>query len=85
MSNLTRYTMEHGKYAGIPYINEVPHLAGEWVKFDDIKELLQTSHNNARDEICAAWLPNEVACAFWGACNCAEVPCRNTRKLSPIA
>jgi len=45
MSNLTRYTMEHGKYAGLPYINEVPHPAGEYVKFDDIKELLNTAHN----------------------------------------
>jgi hypothetical protein len=30
-------------------------------------------------------LPNEAACAYWGACNCAKVPCRNTRKLSPVA
>jgi hypothetical protein len=51
----------------------------------DIKVEIVTSPNSARDEICAAWLPKEAACAYWGACNCAALPCRNTRKLSPVA
>lgn len=61
-------------------------IMGRWSCRSNTKAgVPSTSTNNARDEICAAWLPNEVACAFWGACNCAETPCRNTRKLSPVA
>ena len=46
MANLTRYelTIQHGK--------DGEHVAlyhamenGEWVKFEDVKELLQTAHN----------------------------------------
>ena len=53
MSNLTRYIMEHGKYSGLSYINEVPHPTGEWVKFDDIKELLNTDVQQLKAEIAA--------------------------------
>jgi len=44
MSNLKRYTESFccGEYDGM----EEDSLAGEWVKFDDIKELLNTSHNS---------------------------------------
>ena len=43
ISNSKRYTESFacGEYDGM----EEDSLAGEWVKFDDIKELLQTAHN----------------------------------------
>ena len=94
MKNLTRYNLVRDDQDGVCFCQVKESDCGEWVKFSDVMELLQTegatggghsTTNNARDEICAAWLPNEAACAFWGACNCAEVPCRNTRKLSPVA
>lgn len=66
--------------------NGKPCTKKDWaVISNELAEALKPSHNTARDEICAAWLPNEAACAYWGACNCAETPCRNTRKLSPVA
>jgi hypothetical protein len=58
---------------------------GEYVKFSDIKELLQTSHNIARDEICG----NDVCeyCAKHGKCfGTQHFPkCFVGRKLSPVA
>ena len=65
---------------------------GEYKMDFDFKHYMEVAWDAAlrfaqqpQGEICAAWLPNEAACAYWGACNCAESPCRNTRKLSPSA
>ena len=42
MKNLTRYDLVDGEYLSKEMSTS---LCGEWVKFSDIKELLQTSHN----------------------------------------
>ena len=50
MENLTRYDLVDGEYLS----KEMSvSSSGEWVKFSDIKELLQTSHNKQSDVI--AW------------------------------
>ena len=50
MSNLTRYDLEH---SSVKHHRElVPSVGGDWVKFDDIKELLNIAHNCATDAIC---------------------------------
>ena len=43
MSNLTRYDHKSNGYND--YKEMVPSNDGAWVKFDDIKELLNSSHN----------------------------------------
>ena len=65
MSNLKRYTESWacGEYDGM----EEDSLAGEWVKFDDIKELLQTGAQHTQHKICptcsgTGWIIGEFAC-----------------------
>jgi hypothetical protein len=44
MSNLTRYFCESSEdQDGFPVASMKEHAEGEWVKFEDIKELLNTS------------------------------------------
>jgi hypothetical protein len=49
MSNLKRYTESflQGECIGM----EEDSLNGQWVKFDDIKELLNTAHNTASKKL----------------------------------
>ena len=54
MENLTRYKFNSPCVGSECECLMVPCEDGEYVKFSDIEELLQTSHNNRSDEI--AWL-----------------------------
>ena len=52
MANLKRYDIDekfdfHGNSETV-----VGSANGDWVKFDDIKELLNSSDNSERDDIC---------------------------------
>lgn len=48
MSNLTRYKMriEDSPDGECQTVISVPSTTGQWVKFDDIKELLNSSYNS---------------------------------------
>ena len=50
MSNLTRYRVDIGDIAGTPVASFSKDINGEFVKFDDIKELLNPAHNSASAE-----------------------------------
>ena len=78
MSNLTRYRI----VAPDDYGAE-EHPNGEYVKFDDIKELLNTAHNNARDAIdeCRGCL-YDGQCVYPRPCVVNGKSCRST---APVA
>ena len=56
MSNLTRYDLEWFNRTNTMdnFHQMVASDEGAWVKFDDIKELLNSSHNISRDAIANA-------------------------------
>ena len=48
---------------------------GGWVKFSEVKELLQTSHNNAITKFCPHHSSNKQC--IWGLRGCCNVaPCK---------
>jgi hypothetical protein len=51
MENLTRYSPAILNNNGVAEASMVSTNVGEFVKFSDINELLQTSHNKQSDEI----------------------------------
>jgi hypothetical protein len=51
MENMNTYVMRWRELSIDGVRSICPHHDGEWVKFADIKELLQTSHNSEREEI----------------------------------
>jgi hypothetical protein len=82
MSNLKRYTESYccGKYDGM----EEDSLAGEWVKFDDIKELLNTVHNRQRDEILHLIMDDSFAISFQSFSQYRSALVKEIAKLSAI-
>jgi len=56
MSNLTRYKMriEDSPSGECQAVLPVASKEGRWVKFDDIKELLNSSHNKQSTPLCSA-------------------------------
>ena len=69
MENLKRYNIgNRGHGLGVSE-NEVSD--GKWVKFSDIKDILKTPTNTARDAICPHWETyNRGGSGEFGACNC---------------
>ena len=85
MENLTKYSPAILNNNGVAEASMVSTNVGEFVKFSDIKELLQTAHNNARDEICPHYSSEFVASAGHciDKCNCSGK--LTAGKLSPVA
>ena len=76
MSNLTRYTIDY-----VPdscdgdYVQHNVSKDGEYVKFDDVKELLNSSHNSAMvpcaNESCPAnWIQH--GCTSFKYADCTQ-------------
>jgi hypothetical protein len=86
MANLTRYNLMFDKSPGPTLCEMVVDHNGAWVKFADIEELLQTSPNTARDEIChcehrEGWLAFKHSWALLTVVYCPSC----SGKLSPVA
>ena len=80
MANLTRYKLK------VRYSEEDGHYAvgvvrqeGEWVKFDDVKELLNKSPNSASDAIIA--LRDIVTAADFGTLSPDSVSVKLAREV----
>jgi hypothetical protein len=87
MENLTRYKMETCECNNwdCDKVDAWSDPEGEWVKFSDIKELLQTANNNARDEICPHYIMS-APCAYGHPFLCSHWACKAvTGKRSPVA
>ena len=84
MKNLTRYKLKvrYSQEEGMHAVGVV-RQEGEWVKFSDIAELLQTVHNNARDAIdeCRGCL-YDGQCVYPRPCVVDGKSCRST---APVA
>ncbi len=75
MSNLTRYTMVIRRdHDGFATVAGKVSQQGEWVKFDDIKELLNTAHNSAI-VLCPA-CKYGASCQVGFAGTCGIRPCK---------
>jgi hypothetical protein len=71
MENLTRYSPAILNNNGVAEASMVSTNVGEFVKFSDINELLQTSHNSQSTPLCACGQPAvKVLC---DNCFCDEV------------
>ena len=85
MSNLTRYTMVVRRdHEGFATAAGKVRQNGEWVKFDDIKELLNTAHNNARDEILLCADERTGCSSHVSVCTLHSGGCTMQRKTSPV-
>ena len=94
MDNLTKYSPAILNNNGNLEASMCVTNIGEYVKLSDIKELLNSSHNNARDEICADIIESNTVCDYCQRTVGAKVACSFSvqdfscfrgRKLSPIA
>ena len=86
MENLTRYSLLPHQVEGFgEMILMCSKDDGEYVKFSDIKDLLQTSHNNARVEICPHYIEERVDLTGEGTNFEVLSCCRTAGKLSPVA
>jgi hypothetical protein len=86
MSNLTRYDL--GGYdcgQTCTACGMEVSADGEYVKFDDIKELLNSSHNTARNEIAVDLLRSIMARTLFSAESQSIIVSEFQRQLSSVA